>query len=87
MTAFDAGVRASICDEVERTLLSRDKMNTLHSEHDLIVGACAVMRIINIELYGASEESSMDCIPPKWLMFGISGRSIVEEIKKEREVM
>ena len=82
MTAFNSDLRKLIKDEVERTLLSRDKMGTLKSEVDFIMGACSVMRVVNMYLYTASDETSMDCIPPMWLLYPMSGRSIVEELKK-----
>ena len=82
MTAFNSDLRKIIQDEVERTLLSRDKMNTLKSELDFVMGAVTVMRIVNMHLYCTDDEQSMDCVPPMWLLYPMSGRSIVEELKK-----
>jgi len=81
---FNAEIRKKIVKEVESTLLARNDNGTLRDETDFVTGACAVMRIVNMELYGASEEESMNCIPPMWLLWPMSGRSIVEEIKKEK---
>ena len=81
---FNAEIRKKIVKEVESTLLARNDNGTLRDETDFVTGACAVMRIVNMELYGASEEESMDCMPPKWFVWIMSGRSIVEEIKKEK---
>jgi len=82
MTAFNSDLRKIIKDEVERTLLSRDKMKTLKSELDFVMGAVTVMRIVNMHLYCTDDEQSMDCVPPMWLLYPMSGRSIVEELKK-----
>jgi len=82
MTAFNSDLRKIIQDEVERTLLSRDKMKTLKSELDFVMGAVTVMRIVNMHLYCTDDEQSMDCVPPMWLLYPMSGRSIVEELKK-----
>ena len=85
MTAFNSDLRKLIKDEVERTLLSRDKMGTLKSEVDFIMGACSVMRVVNMYLYTASDETSMDCIPPMWLLYPMSGRSMVTEINNNTD--
>ena len=82
MSGFNSDLKKEIVNEVERALISRARAGTLKSEVDFIMGASSVMRIVNIYLYEASEESSMDCIPPMWLMWAMSGRSIVEEIKE-----
>ena len=82
MTVFNSDLRKIIKDEVERTLLSRDKMKTLKSELDFVMGAVTVMRIVNMHLYCTDDEQSMDCVPPMWLLYPMSGRSIVEELKK-----
>lgn len=82
MSGFNSDLRKEIVNEVERALLSRERAGTLKSEVDFIMGASSVMRIVNMYLYEASEESSMDCIPPMWLMWAMSGRSIVQEIKE-----
>ena len=81
MSNFDAKVVKAIKEEVEKTLLARDYNATLRDETDFIMGATAVMRIVNMELYGATEEESMNCIPPMWLLWPMSGRSIVNELK------
>ncbi len=84
MSNFNADVKEKIIKDVEKSLIGRDKSGALKSEVDFIMGAVAVMRIVNMELYEASEEESMDCMPPKWFVWIMSGRSIVEEIKKEK---
>ena len=85
MSNFNADVRKGIKEEVESTLLARNHNGSLKSETDFIMGACAVMRVINMELYKASEEESMDCIPPMWLLWPMSGRSIVNELEIKAE--
>ena len=50
MSNFNADVRKAIIDDVERALIGRDKTGALESETDFIMGACAVMRVINMEL-------------------------------------
>ncbi len=84
MSNFNADVRKAIIDDVERALIGRDKTGALESETDFIMGACAVMRVINMKLYGANEEESMDCIPPIWLMWVMSHRSIVDALKDKQ---
>ena len=84
MSNFNADVRKAIIDDVEKTLVGRDKSGALESETDFIMGACAVMRVINMKLYGANEEESMDCIPPIWLMWVMSHRSIVDALKDKQ---
>ena len=81
MSNFDAKVVKAIKEEVEKTLLARDYNATLRDETDFIMGAVAVMRIVNMKLYEATEEESMNCIPPMWLLWPMSGRSIVNELK------
>ena len=81
MTNFNANLRKKVTDEVESTLLARHYNSTLKDETDFIMGACAVMRIVNMHLYKATEEESMDCIPPMWLLWPMSGRSIVNELE------
>ena len=60
-------------------------MGTLKSEVDFIMGACSVMRVVNMYLYTASDETSMDCIPPMWLLYPMSGRSVVTEINNNTD--
>ena len=86
MSNFNADVLQSIKEEVESTLLARHHNGSLKSEIDFIMGACAAMRIVNMKLYEASEETSMDCIPPMWLLWPMSGRSIVNELEIKEQI-
>ena len=85
MSNFNAEVLQAIKEEVESTLLARHHNGSLKSEIDFIMGACAAMRIVNMKLYEADEETSMDCIPPMWLLWPMSGRSIVNELEIKAE--
>ena len=60
-------------------------MSNFNAEVDFIMGAVAVMRIVNMELYEVSEEESMNCIPPMWLLWPMSGRSIVNELENNTD--
>ena len=77
-------MRDQIVQKVEDTLKARDKSGALKDECDFLAGAMTVLGNINILLYGETEEQSMGIVPPLWILYPMSGRSVLEELEKSK---
>ena len=77
-------MRTKVVQKVEDTLKARDKSGALVNECDFLAGAMAVLSNINILLYGETEDKSMGIIPPLWILYPMSGRSVVAELEKDK---
>jgi len=78
-----ADFKAKAQKRIESLLKDRTRFNVIESESDVVAGASAVMGLVNELFFESSYDNSMDIIPPMWFMWPMSGRSIVEELKKE----
>ena len=68
---------------IERLLKDRTRFNVIESEADVVAGASVIMGLVNESFFGSSPDDSMNIIPPLWFIAPMSGRSIVEELKKD----
>ena len=75
-------MRTSVVKKVEEHLLARHKSQALKDECDFLAGAMTVLAHINMIMYDSTEEMSMSVIPPLWILYPISGRSVVKELSK-----
>lgn len=67
--------RSAAIDAVKKTLKARKESGALVNEADYIMGALAVMQLVDVNTYGADPEQ-LAIMPPAW-MFGIMrGESI-----------
>ena len=78
-----ADFKAKAQKRIESLLKDRTRFNVIESEADVVSGASVIMGLVNESLFESSKGDSMDIIPPLWLMAPMSGRSIVEELKKD----
>ena len=78
-----AEFKAEAQKRVENCLMERARLGAIESEADMIAGVSVVMGLVNESFFESSYDNSMDIIPPMWFMWPMSGRSIVEELKKE----
>ena len=68
---------------IETLLKDRTRFNVIESEADVVAGASVIMGLVNEFFFKSSKDDSMDIIPPLWFIAPMSGRSIVEELKKD----
>ena len=74
-------IRNKAQDVITELLRSRKDNGALESEIDVLVGASAILNLVNQECFGASEDESMDIVPPAFIFGPMSGRSLLEEGK------
>ena len=78
-----AEFKAEAKARVEALLKVRSSLGVIESEADIIAGVAVVMGLVNESFFESSKDDAMNIIPPLWFLCPMSGRSIVEELKKD----
>ncbi len=75
--------KQSIRTKAQKTIIellkSRKENGSLVSEVDILVGASAILNLVNKECFNASDEKSMELVPPSFILAPMAGRSLLEE--------